>query len=132
MSRSPSLVRDEKAMYLPSRDQAGAELVRLVLVRRSGLLPLESISQISQVSRRSEMNAICLPSGDHSGSISFAGLSVRSCSFLPSASMTKISHLVRRSVIKAICLPSGDQIGKRLADRSFVIRFSLRVSRSTL
>ncbi len=62
----------EKVIRAPSGAQSGRSSIYRPEVRRAGLPPSASITQMSSAAARLLVNAIEFPSGDHSGNASNA------------------------------------------------------------
>jgi hypothetical protein len=112
---SESAPKREKAIFVPSGDQAAPSSTSAEFVRFTCPLPSAFMTQISpRLVGAQRVNAMCALSGDQAGAESSSvGSSVKSVCPVPSVFMTKMSPPVSPARANAIFAPLGDQAGVR-------------------
>ena len=104
-----SWIAAEKITYFPSGVKATGTSLAELRVRRNGVPPVLSITNISKLPSRSLAKAILLPSGDHIGDASCESRVVSRVALPPPVGTVNISPLY----VKAIREPSGDIAASR-------------------
>jgi hypothetical protein len=115
-----------KAIFRPSRDQAGSKSSPFAVVSRATIVPSGFIVKMSKadpsLSERLLPNAISEPSGDQAGSPSGCFVNVSCVTLAPFESITQMLGPPMRSLMKAIRCPFGDHVGSMSCLELFVSR----------